>query len=139
MRVSVIRTTSSGIQTRGGSVYDKRPLEPVCHKCIRVDRDRYLANWCAINATGWTVIDIWPDTDHGPPGCIYGTPVRSFITLQLMGIIWYVCIYIFIYIYLFYTYTYIYTYLQLNIYTTTLVHICAHLYVDVIYVSVSLS
>ena len=33
---------NSGNRTRGGSVYDERP-NPVCYKCIRVDRDRYLA------------------------------------------------------------------------------------------------
>ena len=26
--------------------------------------------------SGWL---FWPDSDHGPPGCIYGIPVRSFI------------------------------------------------------------
>ena len=36
-------------------------------------------NRYAIKASGWTVIDIWPDTEHGPPGCIYGIPVKSLI------------------------------------------------------------
>ena len=34
-------------------------------------------NRYAIYASGWTVFGIWPDTEHGPPGCIYGVPVRS--------------------------------------------------------------
>ena len=45
----------------GGSVYDER-------------LNRY-----AIYASGWTVFGIWPDTEHGPPGCFYGIPVRSLI------------------------------------------------------------
>ena len=40
-------------------------------------------NRYAIKASGWTVFGIWPDTEHGPPGCFYGIPVRSFITHTL--------------------------------------------------------
>ena len=39
-------------------------------------------NRYAIKAPGWTVIDIWPDIEHGPPGCFYGIPVRSFIIIR---------------------------------------------------------
>ena len=61
VRARLCARTAPGIRTHGGSVYDERP-------------NRY-----AIKASGWTVIDIWPDIDHGPPGCFYGIPVRSFI------------------------------------------------------------
>ena len=32
-----------------------------------------------MKASGWTVFGIWPDTEHGPPGCFHGIPVRSLI------------------------------------------------------------
>ena len=63
VRARLCARTAPGIRTHGGSVYDERP-------------NRY-----AIKASGWTVIDIWPDIDHGPSRCFYGIPVRSFITV----------------------------------------------------------
>ena len=41
-------------------------------------------NRYAIYASGWTVFGIWPDTEHGPPGCIYGIPVKSLIIKSLI-------------------------------------------------------
>ena len=59
---------------------------------IRVDEGRTRRqcdderpNRYAIKASGWTVFGIWPDTEHGLPGCFYGIPVRSLIMRAQSG------------------------------------------------------